>query len=434
MPATISQTYLPNSGNAYSARFLEVRAQSEALAERLTPEDQQVQSMPDVSPTKWHLAHVSWFFETFILRPNLPSYEVFDESFGFLFNSYYEAVGPRQLRAERGLITRPTLDEVLAYRSHINAGMVEFFEVATSDQLEELCYLIELGLHHEQQHQELILMDIKHVLSRNPFGPSYRKKEPVAVHRTHDLEWFEVPGGTYRIGHEDEDKFSFENEGPAHEVLLKDFALASRCVTNGEFQDFIEDDGYKRAEFWHSDGWATINQEGWEAPLYWQRDENDTWSEFTFAGLCPLYHDAPVCHVSFYEAAAYAAWAGKRLPTEAEWEAAAQYYDVANLPGAGANQMASGYLRPIPAGDEEPSAPQGMLGDVWEWTESAYSPYPGFKPAAGAVGEYNGKFMVNQMVLRGASCGTPPGHARITYRNFFYPHQRWPFAGFRLAD
>jgi len=297
-----------------------------------------------------------------------------------------------------------------------------------------LSYLLELGLHQEQQHQELSLMDIKHVLSRNPFGPSYRKKEPAAVYETHALRWFGVPGGTYKVGHNNDGYFAYDNEAPAHEVVLNDFMLASRCVTNGEYLEFIKDGGYKRAEFWHSDGWALANQEIWEAPLYWQMDRNDNWLEFTFAGLCPLYYDAPVCHISFYEAAVYAQWAGKRLPTEGEWEVAARHYKVAQLPGAGANQLASGYLRPIPAGIEDPEAPHGMLGDVWEWTESSYSPYPGFKAPRGAVGEYNGKFMVNQMVLRGASCGTPPGHARITYRNFFYPHQRWSFAGLRLAE
>ncbi len=433
MTATVSQSYLPNSGSAYARRYSEVRAQSATLTARLSPEDQQVQSMPDVSPTKWHLGHTTWFFETFILRPQRPDYRVFDSSFNYLFNSYYEAVGPRQLRAERGLITRPAQDEVLAYRAHVDAALADFLDELTAGELEDLRYLLELGLHHEQQHQELILMDIKHVLSRNPFGPSYRKKEPAAVYGTHALHWFDVPGGVYRIGHADDGHFTFDNEMPAHEVVLGDFALASRCVTNGEYLEFVEDGGYKRAEFWHSDGWALINREGWRAPLYWQPDKNGNWAEFTFAGVCPLYHDAPVCHVSFYEAAAYAAWAGTRLPTEAEWEVAARHFEVARRPRAGANQMASGYLRPIPAGEADPEAPQGMLGDVWEWTESAYSPYPGFQAAPGAVGEYNGKFMINQMVLRGASCATAPGHTRITYRNFFYPHQRWPFAGFRLA-
>lgn len=433
MSATVSQAYLPNSGEAYAARYNEIRQQSESLAAHLSAEDQQVQSMPDASPTKWHLAHTTWFFETFLLRSYAAGYGEFDPAYRYLFNSYYEAIGPRQLRAERGLITRPSLDDVLAYRLHVDEAVAALFDAAAPQLLEDMRGLVELGLHHEQQHQELILMDIKHVLSRNPFGPSYRKKEPVAVFSTHELRWFDVPGGLYRLGRDDERGFAYDNEGPAHETAVQEFAIASRCVTNAEYQAFIEDGGYERAEFWHSDGWAQIRQEGWRAPLYWQQDDDDNWVEFTFAGLCPLYHDAPVCHVSYYEAAAYAAWTGRRLPTEAEWEVAARYFDVSHRPGAGANQLASGYLRPIPAGDGDPDAPHGMLGDVWEWTESAYSPYPGFKAAPGAVGEYNGKFMINQMVLRGASCVTPPGHARITYRNFFYPHQRWAFSGFRLA-
>jgi ergothioneine biosynthesis protein EgtB len=433
MSSTTSQAYLPSSSSAYIARFNEVRATSKSIAAPLSPEDQQVQSMADVSPTKWHLGHTTWFFETFLLQPNDPGYETFDPQFNFLFNSYYETVGPRQVRTERGLITRPALDEVLAYRDYIDARMEDFFWSADSDQIKELCWLIELGLHHEQQHQELALMDIKHVLSCNPFEPGYRKKEPAEVYSAHDLQWFRVPGGVYRIGHDDHNSFAFDNEAPAHDVVLPSFSIASRCVTNAEFLEFIEDDGYARPEFWHSDGMAQVEADGWQAPLYWRKDESGDWAEFTYSGLCPIYYDAPVCHLSFYEAAAYAAWAGRRLPTEQEWEVAAKHFGVADRPGAGANQMASGYLRPIPSGIADPDAPSGMLGDVWEWTQSAYSPYPGFKPPHGAVGEYNGKFMINQMVLRGASCLTPAGHARITYRNFFYPNQRWQAAGFRLA-
>ena len=434
MPAVVSQSYLPNYGSAYIERFDEVRAVTEKISAPLSPEDQQVQSMADVSPTKWHLGHTTWFFETFLLKPYLAGYEAFDPQFNFLFNSYYEAIGPRQLRTKRGLITRPTLEEVLAYRHYVDNHVREFFSSAESDQIDELSWLIELGLHHEQQHQELALMDIKHVLSCNPFEPSYRKKELAAVYATHDLEWFPVPGGLYSAGHDDSNSFAFDNESPAHDVALRDFSIASRCVTNAEFLEFIEDGGYARSEFWHSDGLAHVKDNGWEAPLYWRKDENGNWAEFTFAGPCPIYYDAPVCHVSFYEASAYAAWAGQRLPTEQEWEVAARYYDVARRPGAGANQLASNYLRPIPAGDANPDAPVGMLGDVWEWTQSAYSPYPGFEAPHGAVGEYNGKFMINQMVLRGASCLTPSSHARITYRNFFYPHQRWQASGIRLAQ
>lgn len=275
-------------------------------------------------------------------------------------------------------------------------------------------------------------MDIKHVFSCNPMGPAYRKKEPVGLRDTHTLSWFGIDGGTYDIGH-GTTGFAFDNEGPTHPALVSDFEIASRPVTNGEFLDFIEDGGYRRPDFWHSDGWAVVNEEGWTAPLYWRENGSGGWDEFTFAGICPLYHDAPVCHVSFYEAAAYAAWAGKRLPTEAEWEIAARTLGAADTPEKTANRLESGFLRPMPAGGAQPDAPLQMMGDVWEWTQSAYAPYPGFEAATGAVGEYNGKFMVNQMVLRGASCATPPGHARVSYRNFYYPHQRWAFSGFRLA-
>ena len=412
-------------------KYRDVRSLSEQLSSRLTPEDQQVQSMPDVSPTKWHLAHITWFFETFILKPNAEGYKEFDPDYCYLFNSYYEAVGPRHLRAERGLLTRPALDEVMQYRAHVDDAMDAFLAHGISDAA--LLSLFELGLHHEQQHQELMLMDIKHVLSCNPLAPAYRKKEPVALRSTHPLRWHSLAGGKYAIGYDGTD-FCFDNEGPAHDVLVEDFAIGSRPVTNGEYADFIDDGGYRRPEFWHSDGWAMVKQQNWSAPLYWRRDEDDeSWNEFTFAGICPLYHDAPVCHVSFYEASAYAAWAGKRLPTEAEWEIAAKKF-CADDGEENANLLASGFLRPMPAGAAADDKPSQMCGDVWEWTQSAYVPYPGYKPAAGAVGEYNGKFMVNQMVLRGGCCATPPGHTRLTYRNFFYPHQRWMFSGFRLAD
>ena len=425
--------------SAYIERYRETRDQTERLAARLSAEDQQVQSMPDVSPTKWHLAHVTWFFETFLLKPHAPGYAEFDPDFNYLFNSYYEAVGPRHARPDRGLLTRPSLDRVLAYRAHVDAAMTEFV-IATDNGLpEDISDLLELGLHHEQQHQELILMDIKHVLSCNPLAPAYRKKEPAGIRNTHTLEWLGVPGGTYRIGHDanggDGDGFAFDNEGPAHDVLVGDFALASRAVTNAEYCEFIEDGGYSSAEFWHADGWSTVNNEGWTAPLYWRENSEGGWDEFTFAGLCPIYPDAPVGHVSFYEAAAYAEWAGKRLPTEAEWEIAARRFGCADDSGDDANRMASGFLRPMPAGDTRPGRPSQMMGDVWEWTVSAYAPYPGFAAAAGAVGEYNGKFMVNQMVLRGASCATAPGHARVSYRNFFTPTSggRSPASGWRKA-
>lgn len=416
----------------YIQRFCEIRSCTEQIVERLSVEDRQVQSMPDVSPTKWHLAHVTWFFETFILKPHAADYAEFDPAFNYLFNSYYEAVGARHARPDRGLLTRPSSDEVMAYRAHVDGAVAAFVETANDDVFTAVAPLLELGLHHEQQHQELALMDIKHVLSCNPLAPAFRKKEPVSVRETHPLGWFDVAGGTYQIGHRGEG-FAFDNEGPTHEVLVGDFAIASRAVTNAEYRDFIEDDGYRRAEFWHADGWATVNDERWTAPLYWREDGDGGWDEFTFAGMCPVYPDAPVGHVSFYEAAAYAAWAGKRLPTEPEWEIAARQYGCDAPPEADVNRLASGFLRPMPAGDADPERPSQMMGDVWEWTQSAYAPYPGFEAAPGAVGEYNGKFMVNQMTLRGASCATPAGHARVSYRNFFYPHQRWAFCGFRLA-
>lgn len=416
----------------YVSRFAEIRSRTEQIIERLSVEDQQVQSMPDVSPTKWHLAHVTWFFETFILKPHAPAYDEFDPAFNYLFNSYYEAMGPRHARPDRGLLTRPSHDEVMAYRAHVDRGVKGFVETADDASYRGAAELLELGLHHEQQHQELALMDIKHVLSCNPLAPAFRKKEPVSVRETHPLDWFSVPRGRYEIGHQG-DGFAFDNEGPAHEALVGDFAIASRAVTNAEYLEFIEDDGYRRAEFWHADGWSVVNNDSWTAPLYWRENADDGWDEFTFAGLCPIYPDAPVGHVSFYEAAAYAAWAGKRLPTEPEWEIAARRFACDAVEETETNRLASGFLRPMPAGDADPERPSQMMGDVWEWTMSAYAPYPGFETAAGAVGEYNGKFMINQMVLRGASCATPPGHARISYRNFFYPHQRWAFCGFRLA-
>ena len=414
------------------SRFIATRSQSEQIAGRLSVEDQQVQSMPDVSPTKWHLAHVTWFFETFVLKPHAPGYDEFDPAFGYLFNSYYETLGPRHARPYRGLLTRPSNDEVMAYRAHVDQPVRAFMLASDDETFAAAADLLELGIHHEQQHQELALMDIKHVLSCNPLAPAYRKKEPVSVRETHTLGWFEIEGGTYEIGHQG-GCFAFDNEGPAHQALVGDFSIASRAVTNAEYLDFVEDDGYRRAEFWHADGWSAVNGENWVAPLYWRENDNGGWDEFTFAGMCPIYPDAPVGHVSFYEAAAYAAWAGKRLPTEPEWEIAARQFGCNAQDEDGVNRLASGFLRPMPSGDADPDRPSQMMGDVWEWTQSAYAPYPGFEAAPGAVGEYNGKFMINQMVLRGASCATAPGHARVSYRNFFYPHQRWSFSGFRLA-
>ncbi len=384
--------------------------------------------MPDASPTKWHLAHMTWFFETFLLTEHLPGYAPFDRDFAFLFNSYYEAVGPRHARPARGLLTRPSLERVLDYRRHVDAAMARLAGSPAVEADERLAALITLGLNHEQQHQELLLMDIKHAFSCNPLYPVYQACSPAALSNAAPLRWIDVAGGIRAIGH-DGGGFAFDNEGPRHQVLLQDFRIASRLVTNGEYLDFIQDGGYARPEFWFMDGIETVRREGWQAPFYWRRVDG-AWFEFTLSGLRPLDPGLPVSHVSFYEAAAYAAWAGKRLATEAEWECAA-----AALPAdieRGANLLNTGRLHPA-AAKNGVSRPGQMIGDLWEWTASAYSNYPGFRPAAGAVGEYNGKFMANQMVLRGGCCATPPGHVRITYRNFFYPHQRWMFSGIRLA-
>jgi ergothioneine biosynthesis protein EgtB len=372
---------------AYAA----VRAHSEALAAPLSAEDCTIQSMPDASPVKWHLAHTSWFFETVILSQR-PGYKPFDPRFAFLFNSYYEALGPRHPRPRRGLLTRPSLEQVMAYRRHVDAAMAE----AHGD--ESVQDAITLGLHHEQQHQELILTDIKHAFFSNPLLPAYRADKP-AAHPDQPQHWNIHDGGAVTIGH-DANGFAFDNESPRHQVLLRPFLIAARTVSNGEYQAFIADGGYRRAEFWLSDGWARVQEEGWEAPLYWLKDDDGSESVFTLSGSQPLDPHAPVEHVSFYEAAAYAAWAGARLPTEFEWEASAPSFDH---------------------------------GAVWEWTRSSYDPYPGFKAFEGVAAEYNGKFMVGQLVLRGGSISTPPGHIRDTYRNFFPPSARWQFSGIRLA-
>jgi ergothioneine biosynthesis protein EgtB len=381
---------------AYAA----VRAHSIALAAPLSAEDCTIQSMPDASPVKWHLAHTTWFFETVILSRKSGT-KPFDPRFAYLFNSYYEALGPRHPRPRRGLLTRPTLDEVYAYRAHVDAAMAGACGDAHSDNA--LREAIILGLHHEQQHQELILTDIKHAFFSNPLLPAYRGEKP-AAHIREAPAWRTHQGGIVDIGH-DGNGFAFDNESPRHQMLLHPFRIASRPVSNGEYQAFIADGGYRRAEFWLSDGWARVQEDHWEAPLYWLKDDDGSAKEnsfvFTLNGVRPLDPDAPVEHVSFYEAAAYAAWAGKRLPTEFEWEA---------------------------------SAPSLAHGEVWEWTRSSYDPYPGFKAFEGVAAEYNGKFMVGQLVLRGGSSATPPGHIRGSYRNFFPPQARWQFSGIRLAE
>ena len=380
--------------------YQEIRAASLGLAAPLSAEDCAVQSMPDTSPVKWHLAHTSWFFET-VLLARRPGYKPFDPSFAYLFNSYYESAGPRHPRPRRGLLTRPALDRVLAYRDHVDAAMENFLVDAS---LEERA-LVELGLHHEQQHQELILTDIKHAFFCNPLLPAY-SEEATPPHAAAALEWHGHPGGIVSVGHAGEG-FAFDNESPRHQVLLRPFRIASRPVTNGEYAAFIADGGYRRSEFWLSDGWALVQAEGWDAPLYWLSDDDGRRRVFTLNGLAAPDPNAPVSHVSVFEAAAYAAWAGKRLPTEFEWEASA-------------GQFGHG--------------PLFNTGEVWEWTRSAYDPYPGFRPLSGMAAEYNGKFMVGQMVLRGGSVATPPGHGRPTYRNFFPPQARWQFSGIRLAE
>ena len=411
----------PTSASAAIHRYRAVRQATEALTRSLTPEDQLAQSMPDASPTKWHLAHTTWFWETFLLVPKLAGYKVFDPRFHYLFNSYYEAMGPRQPRPERGLLTRPSLDDVIAYRSHVDAAMAALL----ADGAGEFAELIDLGLAHEEQHQELILMDILHLFASSPLQPAYAPpRHPAPAAGPEPLRFVAFEGGLVEIGHEGEG-FAFDNEGPRHKVWLERFELADRLVSNGEWLAFIADGGYRRPELWLAEGWARAQAEGWDAPLYWRPGEDGAWSAMTLHGLRPVDPAAPVSHVSFYEAEAYAAWAGARLPTEAEWEHAAQGLTVAgNFTGSGRLAAAA---PPPGAGLRQ------MFGDLWEWTRSAYAPYPGFKPAAGAVGEYNGKFMASQFVLRGGACVTATGHARASYRNFFYPQQRWMFSGVRLA-
>jgi ergothioneine biosynthesis protein EgtB len=403
-------------------RLHSVRRQTEALARPLSAEDQTIQSMPDASPTKWHLAHTTWFFETFVLRPHLAGYRVFDPAYEYLFNSYYEAVGPRHPRPQRGMITRPGVEQILAYRRHVTEAMGRLIEFGS-----EATDLIELGLHHEQQHQELILMDIKHALSLNPLFPAYTDDRAPATTGA-PMRWLDFEGGLVEIGHAGAgsgEAFAFDNEGPRHRTWVDPFALATRLVTSAEYDAFIADGGYRRPEFWLSAGWECVTQRGWQTPLYWHDD-----GVFTLAGLRPRRPEEPVCHVSFYEAAAFAKWAGKRLPREAEWEIASA---DASLDGnlLDANAPDHGLLHPAPAGDV---ALAQMIGDVWEWTASPYVAYPGYREPAGAIGEYNGKFMANQMVLRGGCAATPRDHIRTSYRNFFPPDARWMFGGIRLAE
>jgi ergothioneine biosynthesis protein EgtB len=401
-------------------RYASVRRLTERLCEPLEVEDYGLQSMPECSPPKWHLAHTTWFFEMFVLAESESGFRPHHPRFGYLFNSYYDAVGDRWPRSARGLLSRPTVAEVYAYRRAVDERMARLIETADERVLAIVAPLLELGLNHEQQHQELLLTDVKHALGLNPLRPAYRvtpdePPSPGTVSR-----WEECPAGVRRIGHAG-GGFAFDNEGPRHRVFVENFSIASRPTTAGEFLNFVNDGGYDRPELWLSDGWAARQRNGWTAPLYWERTAAG-WSAFTLGGPLPLNGSEPICHVSFYEADAFARWAGARLPTEAEWEVAA-----ADRAAAG-NFLDSGRLHPT----ADPGTGQ-WFGDVWEWTASPYTAYPGYQPTAGALGEYNGKFMCNQMVLRGGSCATPAEHVRATYRNFFPPDTRWQFSGFRLA-
>jgi ergothioneine biosynthesis protein EgtB len=409
---------------ALTQRYASVRGRSLELIAPLSPEDCQTQSMPDASPAKWHLAHTTWFFETFVLERHEVGFRPFDASFRVLFNSYYNGIGEQHPRPRRGLLTRPSLDEVLCWRRDVDARVATLLASCADG---ELASLIELGLQHEQQHQELLLTDVKHLLSCNPTLPSYRPRWPMVAVQPQPILWLGHEGGLVEIGHDPvrDGRFCFDNETPRHRVFLQPFEIASRPVNCGEYEAFIDDDGYRRPELWMSAGWDWVRADDREAPLYWKR-RDDAWWTFTLHGAVPIDPHTPVTHLSWFEADAYARWAGARLPTEAEWEHAASRQPVAG------NFVERGALHPLPperAGD----GPLQMYGDVWEWTASGYDPYPGYRPLPGAVGEYNGKFMCGQYVLRGGSCATPSGHVRASYRNFFPPGAQWQFSGLRLA-
>lgn len=407
-------------------RFKAIRACTESICAPLEPEDTVVQPIIDVSPPKWHMAHTTWFFEQFVLTNTLPGYKVFHPDYNYLFNSYYNTVGNRVQRSERSTLTRPPLRDIMAYRSYVNENIEKLFYTSTEEKLTAILPVIELGMQHEQQHQELLITDIKYILSTNPLLPSYKTqtKKP-EISNYIESTFLEVPGGVYKIGCQQEG-FCFDNELGVHEVLLSDFQVMNRTVTNGEYIEFMEDGGYKDFRHWLDEGFAMVNKQKLEAPLYWMK-EDDTWYRFTMYGLVKVLLHEPVTHISFYEADAYANWAGKRLLTEFEWEAVSQAY-----PPKTGNFSDNNLFEPV-ACESDNAGMQQLYGNVWEWTYSAYHPYPGFSKAPGALGEYNGKFMLNQMVLRGGSCATPESHIRTTYRNFFHPDKRWQYSGIRLA-
>ena len=414
--------------NALLKRFQSVRQLSLDLAGLLSPEDCQIQSMPDASPTKWHLAHTSWFYETFILVPHLKGYTRLNEEFNYLYNSYYNGIGEQFSRPKRGLVTRPPLSAVIEYRQYIDKYMAELLADEAHPHADEIAYLAEMGTHHEQQHQELILSDIKHAFSLGGENVIYKARKPEAANKAEQLTWFDVAEGLYEIGHDSaKSGFAFDNEGPRHKIWLDGFQLASRLVTNGEYLRFIEDGGYSNPDLWLSEGWYFLAKKQRQHPGYWQK-RADGWYQYTLSGWLPLNMEESVCHVTFYEAQAYAMWAGGRLPTEQEWEVAAQ------LAGT-IDDSSYGRFHPQVAQKSVQGASPllQMIGDVWQWTLSSYAPYPGFETLKGVVGEYNGKFMCNQYVLRGGSCITSPEHVRLTYRNFFPSHIDWQFTGIRLA-
>ena len=454
MSASVTTNRAPVASASIAERYVQVRGVTAGLCTGFSAEDQMVQSMPDASPTKWHLAHTTWFFETFLLKPHLPGYRPFHPDFTFLFNSYYKQVGSHPNRSFRGLFSRPALEEVRAYRDYVDDHMARLIGTATGD----VAKLIVLGLNHEQQHQELIVTDIKHALWSNPLRPAWKNDPPSPETEVPPLRWIAFDEGLYSLGlpssasvaGDEAFDFSFDNETPRHQVFVHRFSLASRLVTNGDYTEFMRDGGYSRPELWLSDGWDTVCSQRWNAPLYWEEHDGE-WRVFTVNGMQPVVMSEPVCHVSYYEADAFARWAGARLPLESEWELAASSFPIAG------NFLDSGLFHPCSAGDlagrpgRRPAGPPDhqltqssddevtrcsdgeMFGSVWQWTSSPYTAYPGFAPAPGALGEYNGKFMSGQMVLRGGSCATPQSHIRATYRNFFPPHARWQFMGVRLA-